>query len=152
MPKTENSGHIYSTLVYDYVTHNYLSRGITVHREITLGKTIIGKNRRVDMLIIDEKQNLTFAIECKFQDVHGTADEKIPYAIEDVEKMPIAGCICYAGKVFSAGVLHLLESHPKAIYCLPSAELVRDKNTRELDQALAIHFHWWDVLVRQIRH
>ena len=58
----------------------------------------------------------------------------------------MAACIAYAGEGFSGGVLHMLQASPHAAYCLPSP--ARSKpDTRELDQLLAAHFGWWDVLV-----
>ncbi len=58
------------------------------------------------------------------------------------------GCIAYAGKGFSEGVLHMLRASPRAAYCLPGADQKdSDNETRELDHLLAAHFEWWDVLV-----
>ena len=51
--------------------------------------------------------NKAFAIECKFQDSEGTVDEKIPYALDDLQALPMAGCIAYAGTGFSEGVRYM---------------------------------------------
>ena len=89
-----------------------------------------------------------FAIECKFQDSEGTVDEKIPYTLDDLVAMPMAGCIAYAGRGFSAGVLHMLRASTRAAYCLPVADQAdATPETRELDHLLAMHFGWWDVFV-----
>ena len=59
----------------------------------------------------------------------------------------MAGCIAYAGKGFSEGVLHMLGSAPRAAYCLPvDGQTESSAETRELDHMLATHFGWWDVL------
>ena len=63
-----------------------------------MGKTIIGKNRRIDIFCVAEDSQKAFAIECKFQDSQGTVDEKIPYAVDDLRALPMAGCIAYAGQ------------------------------------------------------
>jgi hypothetical protein len=62
--------------------------------------------------------------------------------------LPMAGCIVYAGIGFSVGVLHMLQASEIAAYCMPNeADLSNSKETKELDHLLAMHFHWWDVLV-----
>jgi hypothetical protein len=125
-----------------------LQRGIKVYREVNVGKTIIGKNRRIDAFCVSEAGNDAFAIECKFQDSFGTVDEKIPYALDDMQALPMAGCIAYAGKGFSIGVLHMLEGSARAAYCLPTpGQADQSFETWELDHLLAIHFRWWDVFV-----
>ena len=76
-------------------------------------------------------------------------DEKIPYALDDLAALPMAGCIAYAGKGFSEGVLHMLRAAPRAAH-LPSGRRARplpSGDTRELDHLLAAHFGWWDVLI-----
>ena len=100
------------------------------------------------MFCVREADSTAFAIECKFQDSPGTVDEKIPYALDDLEALPMAGCIAYAGKGFSEGVLHMLGAAPRAAYCLPlDGQTESSNDTRELDHLLAAHFGWWDVLV-----
>ena len=58
------------------------------------------------------------------------------------------GCIAYAGKGFSEGVLHMLNASPHAAYCLPfDGQTDSSLDTKELDHLLAVHFGWWDVLI-----
>lgn len=143
------TGHKYPLLVGQYLVHNYAARGLRVYREVALGKSIIGKNRRVDLLLLDEAGSKAFAVECKYQDSQGTADEKIPYALDDMRALPMGGCVAYAGAGFSAGVLHMLQSSEIAAYCLPDpADLSPRRETQELDHSLAMHFGWWDILVQ----
>jgi hypothetical protein len=142
------TGGAYADLVAAYVSRRFACRSLKVYREISVGKTIIGKNRRIDVFCVCEATNKAFAIECKFQEVEGTVDEKIPYAIDDLQALPMAGCIAYAGRGFSPGVLHMLEASPHAAYCLPvHGQAESTLETRELDHLLATHFGWWDVLV-----
>jgi hypothetical protein len=146
------TGHEFANLIADYVHQNFNHRGIAIYREVSIGKTIIGKNRRVDILLIAERpmvlSQTAFAIECKYQDSTGTAEEKIPYALENMRSMPMGGCIVYAGNGFSAGLLHMLQASEIAASCFPNvADLNSSKDTRELDHLLAMHFGWWDVLV-----
>ena len=142
------TGGAYADLVATYVSRRFCSRGLKVYREVRVGKSIIGKNRTIDVFSVCEDARLAFAIECKYQDVPGTVDEKIPYAIDDLKALPMAGCIAYAGRGFSQGVLHMLEGSPLAAYCMPTPDQHEmSVDTQDLDHLLAMHFGWWDVLV-----
>jgi hypothetical protein len=142
------TGKDYADLIASYVSRRFGARGLKVYREIQVGKSIIGKNRRIDVFCVCEASNTAFAIECKFQESEGTVDEKIPYALDDLAALPMAGCIAYGGRGFSQGVLHMLEGAPRAAYCLPVAgQSAQSPQTWERDHLLAIHFQWWDVLV-----
>jgi hypothetical protein len=142
------TGREYADLIAAYIVKTYGARGLAVYREITLGKTIIAKNRRVDVFVLHEPTSVALAVECKYQEGPGTVDEKIPYALEDLAALPVPGVICYAGGGFSTGVVHMLEASPKAARCLPAAELAPSTDTWELDHVLAITFRWWDVLLK----
>ena len=142
------TGADYANLVGLYLSRRFGPRGLKVYREVRVGKSIIGKNRCIDVFCLREADSRAFAVECKFQDSPGTVDEKIPYALDDLDALPMAGCIAYAGKGFSEGVLHMLNASPRAAYCLPfDGQLDSSSETRELDHLLAAHFGWWDVIV-----
>ncbi len=142
------TGTEYANLIASYIVKNYEDRGISAYREVGIGKSIIGKNRRIDILVVCEPLNDAFSVECKYQDSAGTVDEKIPYALQDIKAMHMGGCIVYAGQGFSEGVLHMLQGSEIAAYCLPDPISLRpSKDTKELDHQLAVHFKWWDVLV-----
>ena len=142
------TGAQYANLVAAYVARRFAPRKLKVYREIRVGKTIIGKNRCIDIFCVSDDSQKAFAIECKFQDSQGTVDEKIPYALDDLRALPMSGCIAYAGQGFSAGVLHMLAASRLAAYCLPAdGQADATSDTKELDHVLAVHFGWWDVLV-----
>jgi len=142
------TGAEYADLIATYLSRRFGSRGLKVYREIRVGKSIIGKNRCIDVFCVRDADNQAFAVECKFQDTAGTVDEKIPYALDDLNALPMAGCIAYAGKGFSEGVLHMLRASPHAAYCLPMAQQCESTaDTKELDHVMSAHFGWWDVLV-----
>ena len=144
------TGAEYANLVASYVSRRFGSRTLKVYREIRVGKTIIGKNRCIDIFCVSDDSRKAFAIECKFQDSQGTVDEKIPSALDDLRALPMAGCIAYAGQGFSEGVLHMLAASPHAAYCLPIlGQMDTSADTRELDHLLAVHFEWWDVLTEK---
>jgi len=143
------TGAQYANLIASYIVKNFGARGITVYREVPLGKTIIGKNRRVDILVIEEATRVAMAIECKYQDSTGTADEKIPYALSDLEHLAMPVCLVYSGEGFSQGVQHMLAASRIAAQCTPNRDTHAPSDaTRELDAALAVTFRWWDLVVR----
>ena len=72
------SGAEYANLIGSYLARRFGPRGLKVYREIRVGKSIIGKNRCIDVFCVSDADNQAFAIECKFQDTAGTVDEKIP--------------------------------------------------------------------------
>jgi hypothetical protein len=141
------TGSEYANAVAGYLARRFGARGLKVYREIRVGKTIIGKDRCIDIFCVGEGDRSAFGIECKFQESQGTVDEKIPYALDDIRALPMGGCIAYAGEGFSQGVLHMLAASPHAAYCLPlEGQEISTSDTRELDHLLAVHFRWWDVL------
>lgn len=142
------TGGEYSDRVAHYIVRNFGDRGLDVYREANLGKTIIGKNRRIDIFVIEKATRKALAIECKYQDSVGTVDEKIPYARDDLRAIGMPVCLAYSGKGFSEGVLHMLAASPLAASCEPAESLARTSATRELDVALALTFSWWDLVLR----
>jgi DNA repair protein RadC len=145
------SGREYADLVASYILKNFGSRGLKVYREVSMGKTIIGKNRHIDIFVVHEASARVLAIECKYQDSLGTVDEKIPYAIQDMQAMGVPVCLAYAGSGFSSGILHMLAACPIAAQCFPSPSLEPSRETRELDIALAMAFRFWDLVVANRR-
>lgn len=163
------TGHEYKLLIARYISSVYGSRGIDLYDEVTVGTTIIGKPRRIDLLLLERNpaggppgpNARSLAIECKYQDSAGTVDEKIPYALQDLASLRMPGAIVYAGSGFSEGVLHLLKASPLAAFCLPNDTLqplarVRSAEashggTWQLDHVLAQTFGWWDVILGERR-
>jgi len=142
------TGADYASLVATYLAKRFGPRGLKVYREVRVGKSIIGKNRCIDVFCVREEDSRAFAVECKYQESVGTVDEKIPYALDDLDALPMAGCIAYAGKGFSDGVLHMLNASPRAAFCQPfEGQTHSSIDTRELDHLVAAHFGWWDVIV-----
>jgi hypothetical protein len=142
------TGNSYRDLIAGYIHHNYASQGLVVYVEISLGKTVIGKDRCIDVFVVRPSDRKAIAIECKYQDSLGTVDEKIPYALQDLEALWVPGCLVYAGKGWSKGVLHSLEASRLACSCLPdAATFASNKQTRELDHILAATFGFWDLVL-----
>ncbi|MGB1013785.1 MAG: PD-(D/E)XK nuclease superfamily protein [Nannocystaceae bacterium] len=146
------SGHAYRDRVAKYIHDKFAPHGLVVYTEVPLGKTIIGKRRRLDIFVRHETTSMAMGIECKFQASSGTTDEKIPYALADLEAMWIPGCLVYAGRGWSAGVLHTLEGSRNAVYCDPGvASGKRNRPTAELDHVLASVFGLWSIVLPEKR-
>ncbi len=142
----------YRDLIAAYIDTNFSRRGIVVYTEVSFGKTIIGKNRRLDVFALRRTDQRALGIECKYQDSQGTTDEKIPYALQDLEALWIPGCLVYAGGGWSKGVLHTLEGSRLGVHCLPERPaLGRTPATLELDHVLAAVFGLWDQVIPEER-
>lgn len=145
------SGDEYRDRIAKYIHDAYSVYGLLVYTEVSLGKTIIGKRRRIDVFVRHETQEAALGLECKFQASSGTTDEKVPYALADLEAMWIPGCLVYAGGGWSSGVLHTLEGSRNAVYCDPPAQPGPSKATEELDHVLASVFGLWSVVIPEGR-
>jgi hypothetical protein len=142
------TGHQYRDLIASYILNNYGANGLVVYVEVSLGKTVIGKDRCIDVFVVRPDDRKALAIECKYQDSLGTVDEKIPYALQDLEALWVPGVLVYAGKGWSKGVMHTLEGSRLAAYCLPDrASLARGKQTRDLDHILSATFGLWEYVL-----
>jgi hypothetical protein len=90
------------------------SLGLDYRRRLTVGKTIYGKDREVDVLFRDARNGNRLAVEAKYQRVAGTADEKLPYAVLNMATLPLPGVIVYGGGGFHQGALHWLCANTRA--------------------------------------
>ncbi|HTL38592.1 MAG TPA: PD-(D/E)XK nuclease superfamily protein [Kofleriaceae bacterium] len=145
---TAMTGNGYRDLIASYIHQNYAPHGLDVYVEISLGKTIIGKDRFIDIFVVRPEDRKAIALECKYQDSQGTVDEKIPYALADLEALWMPGLLVYAGTGWSKGVMHSLEASRLAAYCLPDpTTFARGRETRELDHILASVFGFWDLVL-----
>src|SRR5205085_4727231 len=91
-----------------------VSLGLDYRRKLTVGKTIYGKDREVDVLVRDARNGNRLAVEAKYQRVNGTADEKLPYAMLNLATLPLPGVIVYGGGGFHLGALHWLCANTRA--------------------------------------
>jgi hypothetical protein len=91
-----------------------LAMGLDVRRKLTVGKTIYGRDREVDVLLRHAPSGNRLAVEAKYQRVKGTADEKLPYAVLNQETLPLPSVIVYGGGGFHTGALHWLCANARA--------------------------------------
>jgi hypothetical protein len=150
-----NAGKAYRLLVAKYIVDNFGGgqgdQALRVFMEVPFGRSVIGKKRRLDILVLRTSDQRALAIECKWQNFKGTTDEKIHYALADIVALPIPGCVVYAGEGWSAGILHTLAASPVAAFCLPQANCARSDATLELDYVLAATFGLWDKVIKAVR-
>jgi hypothetical protein len=91
-----------------------LTLGLDYRRKLTVGKTVYGRDREVDVLFRDARNGNRVAVEAKYQRVAGTADEKLPYAVLNLKTLPLPGVIVYGGGGFHLGALHWLCANTRA--------------------------------------
>lgn len=83
------------------VIHIAEDLGLKVRTQVRVGKRIWGADRRIDVVATDPDTRLSLGLECKFQGSAGSAEEKIPTTIKDIEAWPIRGLVVFAGDGFS---------------------------------------------------
>lgn len=75
--------------------------GLRARTEVRVGRRIWGAQRRIDVVLTETNARRSLGIECKYQRVGGTAEEKIPATIQDIAAWPIDGVVCFAGVGFT---------------------------------------------------
>ena len=73
------------------------SLGLQANTQFRMGRRIWGAERRIDVILTNPLDNKRLGIECKFQRVQGSAEEKIPSTIQDIDAWPIKGIVVFAG-------------------------------------------------------
>ncbi|HWP08222.1 MAG TPA: PD-(D/E)XK nuclease superfamily protein [Polyangiaceae bacterium] len=75
--------------------------GLEVRRQVKVGRRLWGAERRIDVVVTEPVSRRRLGLECKFQSVPGTAEEKIPTTIQDISAWPIPGIVVFSGEGFS---------------------------------------------------
>jgi len=68
------------------------------HGTSQVARRIWGAVRKIDVVLTHPQTRKTLGIECKFQAVLGTAEEKIPATIKDIDAWPIPGLVVFEGE------------------------------------------------------
>ncbi|HML24718.1 MAG TPA: hypothetical protein PKD09_23895 [Aggregatilinea sp.] len=89
--------------------------GLEARRQFRVGRRIWGAVRVIDVVVRHPDTRQTLGIECKYQGSTGSAEEKIPSTVLDIEAWPIAGIIVFAGEGFSGNMRSYLYSTGKAV-------------------------------------
>jgi len=89
--------------------------GLVVDLEVQVGRRIWGAKRRIDVVLKHAETRVSLGVECKYQGVSGSAEEKIPATLEDIRAWPIRGIVVYSGLGFSPNMQAYLMSTGMAV-------------------------------------
>lgn len=89
--------------------------GLESHQQVRVARRIWGAVRHIDVVLTHAQTRKTLGIECKYQKVSGTAEEKIPSVINDIAAWPIPGLVVFEGTGFTENMRSFLISTGKAV-------------------------------------
>src|SRR5579862_1377184 len=89
--------------------------GLEAQEQFKVGRRLWGAVRNIDVVLTHPESRLRLGVECKFQGTTGTAEEKIPAILNDIEAWPIRGIVVISGKGFSPNMRYYLISSGKAV-------------------------------------
>ena len=69
--------------------------GLRVGNQVKVGRRLWGAERRIDLVLRHADSGRSLGIECKYQGVGGSAEEKIPATIQDIAAWPIPGIVVF---------------------------------------------------------
>ncbi len=86
-----------------------------VKRRVRVGKRLWGRDRYIDVVLTHPVTRRSIGLECKYQRVSGTTEEKLPSTIEDIRAWPIRGLVVFHGEGFSVNMRSYLYSTGLAV-------------------------------------
>jgi len=89
--------------------------GLETKEQFHVARRIWGANRKIDVVLVESKTRKTLGIECKYQGGGGSAEEKIPATIQDIEAWPIPGLVVFSGEGLTENMKSFLVSTGKAV-------------------------------------
>lgn len=89
--------------------------GLESRQQVRVARRIWGAIRHIDVVLTHPQTRKTLGVECKYQSVTGTAEEKIPSVITDIAAWPIPGLVVFAGAGFTDNMKLFLISTGKAV-------------------------------------
>ncbi len=92
------------------------SLGLKTQARVKAARRLWGQQRYIDVVISDANSGKRLGVECKFQATSGTAEEKIPATIQDMEHWPIPGIVVIDGEGFSKNMQGYLMSTGKVVW------------------------------------
>ncbi|MFQ5651511.1 MAG: PD-(D/E)XK nuclease superfamily protein [bacterium] len=90
--------------------------GLRAETEVKAARRLWGAKRRIDVVLTQELTRKVLGIECKYQGTSGSAEEKIPATIKDIEYWPIPGIVVIDGPGFSDNMKGFLLATGKAVW------------------------------------
>ena len=91
------------------------SVGLIAKTEVPCGKRLWDAQRYIDVMLCERDGCNPMGLECKFQMMPGSAEEKLLATLQDIESWHFPGLLVYEGPGFSRGLLRYLHKHPLAI-------------------------------------
>lgn len=89
--------------------------GLKVETQVRVARRIWGAVRQIDVVLTHPASRVRLGVECKYQAVSGSAEEKIPAIVEDIDAWPIRGIIVISGEGFTANMKSFLFSTGKVV-------------------------------------
>ena len=89
--------------------------GLESTEQVRVARRIWGAVRRIDIVLTHPQTRKTLGIECKYQAVTGTAEEKIPAVVNDIAAWPIPGLVVFGGEGFTENMKQFLISTGKGV-------------------------------------
>jgi len=89
--------------------------GLDVRLEVRVGRRLWGAVRCIDVVLTRTGTGKTLGVECKYQGGGGSAEEKVPATIQDIEAWPIPGVVVFGGEGFSTNMVAYFHSTGKAV-------------------------------------
>ena len=89
--------------------------GLEAQTQVRVGRRVWGAERFIDVVITNPVDRRRLGVECKFQGGPGSAEEKIPTTILDIQAWPISGIVVFEGSGFSANMRAYLVASGKAV-------------------------------------
>ena len=90
--------------------------GLLVHREVRVGRRVWGAERFIDVVLTNPLDRKRIGIECKAQETKGSAEEKIPTTVRDIEAWPIEGLVVFSGEGLSRNMVSYLVASGRAVH------------------------------------
>jgi len=91
------------------------SLGLESRSRVRVGRRVWGAERFIDVVVTDPSDRRRLGLECKFQGGPGSAEEKIPATIQDIQAWPIRGIVVFDGEGFSEHMRSYLVASGKAV-------------------------------------
>jgi len=104
------------TVLVDAVIRLAESLGLSHKKEVKSGRRIWGAGRRIDLVLTHQPSRKVLGIECKVQKTPGSAEEKIPSTLKDIEFWPIPGIVVIDGQGFSSNMTGYLMSTGRVVW------------------------------------
>lgn len=89
--------------------------GLQTREQFKCGRRIWGAERYIDVVLTEPGTRRRLGVECKYQRVSGSAEEKIPAVIQDIGAWPISGIVVFGGEGFSTNIRSFLTASGRAV-------------------------------------